>query len=106
MVAPMVNPYDPSMSKEERRRTWVKWSTKKKLMYLLAKKFPILLPYFYRRSFLSENHGQIEKWLALSLGNKVRILQFRSLHGSYAKMLCKSWKPYTSNLVVRENGEL
>lgn len=80
MVAPMVNPYDPSMSKEERRRTWVKWSTKKKLMYLLAKKFPILLPYFYRRSFLSGNHGQIEKWLALSLGNKVRILQFRSLH--------------------------
>lgn len=74
MVAPMVNPYDPSMSKEERRRTWVKWTTKKKLMYLLAKKLPILLPYFYRRSFLSGNHGQIEKWLALSLGNRDKAL--------------------------------
>lgn len=102
MVAPMVNPYDPSMSKEERRRTWVKWTTKKKLMYLLAKKLPILLPYFYRRSFLSGNHGQIEKWLALSLGNRVRSLQFRSLPDSYAQMFCESWEPYTLNLIVGE----
>ncbi|CDP08924.1 unnamed protein product [Coffea canephora] len=74
MVAPMVNPYDPSMTKEERRRMWAKWTGKKKLMYTLAKKFPRLLPYFYRRSFLSGKHGQIDKWLSLALGNRDRAL--------------------------------
>ena len=76
MVAPMVNPYDPSMTKEERRRMWAKWTGKKKLMYTLAKKFPRLLPYFYRRSFLSGKHGQIHKWLSLALGNRVSNLDY------------------------------
>lgn len=71
MIAPMVNPYEPSMTKEERRRTWAKWTAKKKLMYSLAKKFPRLLPSFYRRTFLSGKHGLIDKWLSLSLGNRV-----------------------------------
>ncbi|KAI3450519.1 hypothetical protein Pfo_007184 [Paulownia fortunei] len=70
MVAPMVNPYEPRLTKEERRAIWRKWTARKKLMYLLARKFPKLLPYFYRRSFLSGNHGQIDKWLSSSLGKR------------------------------------
>ena len=72
MFAPMVNPYDPSMNKEERRRTWEKWSRKRKFMYFLARRFPTILPLFYRNSFLSGKHDQIDKWLALSLGKRVR----------------------------------
>ncbi|XP_055833864.1 uncharacterized protein LOC129902571 [Solanum dulcamara] len=68
MVAPMVSPYEPRMTKEEKSKMWKKWTTKKKAMYILARKFPRLLPCFYRRSFLSGVHGQIETRLALSLG--------------------------------------
>lgn len=71
MFAPMVNPYDPSMNKEERRKTWEKWTAGKKFMYSLARKFPSLLSFFYRRSFLSGTKGQPEKWLSLSLVKKV-----------------------------------
>lgn len=71
MFAPMANPYDSSMNKEEVRKTWDKWTMKRKFMYVLARRFPSLLPYFYRRSFLSGRHGQPEKWLSLSLGKKV-----------------------------------
>ncbi|CAA3009606.1 hydrolase acyltransferase (alpha beta hydrolase superfamily) [Olea europaea subsp. europaea] len=74
MVAPMVNPYELRMTKEERRRIWGKWTIKKKLSYQLARKFPRLLPYFYRKSFLSGKHGQIDRWLSLSLGSRDRAL--------------------------------
>lgn len=72
MFAPMVNPYDPIMTKEERRRTWNKWTRKRKFMYFLARRFPRLLAFFYQRSFLSGKHGQIDRWLSLSLGRRVR----------------------------------
>lgn len=72
MVAPMINPYEPGMTKDERHRTWSKWTVKKKIMYILARRFPRLLPYFYHQSFLSGNLGQIDKWLSLSLGKRVR----------------------------------
>nr|XP_010937808.1 uncharacterized protein LOC105057064 isoform X1 [Elaeis guineensis] len=74
MFAPIVNPYDSSMTKEERKRTWEKWTMKRKLMYVLARRFPSLLPYFYRRSFLSGKQGKLEKWLSLSLGKKDKSL--------------------------------
>ncbi|KAJ7947774.1 Alpha/beta-Hydrolases superfamily protein [Quillaja saponaria] len=74
MFAPMVNPYDPAMNKEERRGTWDKWTRKRKLMYLLARRFPIFLAFFYQRSFLSGKHGQIDKWLSLSLGKRDKAL--------------------------------
>ncbi|CAI0471531.1 unnamed protein product [Linum tenue] len=74
MFAPMVNPYEPSMTKEETTRTWENWSSRRKLMYFLARRFPSFLPYFYRRSFLSGNHGQIEKWMSQPLGRKDEIL--------------------------------
>ncbi|KAK6138043.1 hypothetical protein DH2020_028207 [Rehmannia glutinosa] len=74
MLAPMVNPYEQRLTKEERRRIWGTWTVNKKMMYFLARKFPRLLPYFYRRSFLSGNHGQIDKWLSLSLGKRDRAL--------------------------------
>ncbi|KAA8550432.1 hypothetical protein F0562_002116 [Nyssa sinensis] len=72
LVAPMVNPYEPSMTKEERYKTWEKWTPQRKLMYILARRFSRLLAYFYRRSFLSGKHGQIDKWLSLSLGKRDR----------------------------------
>lgn len=72
MVAPLINPYEPGMTNEERRRTWNKWTVKRKLMYFLSRRFPRFLPYFYRKSFLSANVGQRDKWLSLSLGKRVR----------------------------------
>ncbi|GJW75427.1 putative alpha/beta hydrolase fold protein [Tanacetum coccineum] len=72
MVAPLLNPYEPSMNKAETRRTWDKWTSKRRFMYLLARKFPSLLPYFYRRSFLSGNLDQIDKWLGMSLGKRIQ----------------------------------
>ncbi|KAF7119278.1 hypothetical protein RHSIM_Rhsim13G0092400 [Rhododendron simsii] len=74
MVAPVVNPYEPSMTKKERSRIWENWSPQRKLMYYLARRFPSSLAYLYRRSFLSGNHGQIDKWLSLSVGMGDRAL--------------------------------
>ncbi|KAI8016734.1 hypothetical protein LOK49_LG05G00636 [Camellia lanceoleosa] len=74
MFAPMVNPCESSMTKEEMSRTWEKWVRRRKLMYYLARRFPKFLSYFYGRSFLSGKHGQIEKWLSLSLGKKDKAL--------------------------------
>ncbi|KAL3850758.1 hypothetical protein ACJIZ3_012640 [Penstemon smallii] len=74
MVAPMVNPYEPRLTKEERRAIWGKWTTKKRMMYFLARKFPKLLAYLYHRSFLSGNHGQIDTWLSISLGKRDKAL--------------------------------
>lgn len=71
MVAPLVNPYEAGMNKVETRRTWDKWTTKRKFMYFLARKFPVALPYFYKRSFLSGNLDRIDKWLSMSLGTRV-----------------------------------
>lgn len=70
MVAPLLNPYEPSMNKAETRRTWDKWTTKRKFMYFLARKFPVALPYIYRRSFLSGNLDRIDKWLSMSLATR------------------------------------
>ncbi|XP_052175674.1 uncharacterized protein LOC127790291 isoform X2 [Diospyros lotus] len=74
MFAPMVNPYESSMTKEEMSRTWEKWVWQRKLMYYLAQRFPKFLSYFYRRTFLSGKHGQIDKWLSLSLGERDKAL--------------------------------
>ncbi|XP_042416417.1 uncharacterized protein LOC122005448 [Zingiber officinale] len=74
LFAPMVNPYDPNLNKEESRKLRGKWTMKRKMMYFLARRFPSLLPYFYHRSFLSGKHGQPEKWLSLTLGNKDKSL--------------------------------
>lgn len=71
MFAPMANPYDSKMTKDERRKTWDSWSTKRKLMHILARRFPSLLPFFYHQTFLSGKQGQPESWLSLSLGKKV-----------------------------------
>ncbi|CAK9174421.1 unnamed protein product [Ilex paraguariensis] len=70
MVAPLINPYELSMTREERRKTWEKWTTRRKLMYFLARRFSWFLPYFYRQSFLSGNLGHIDEWLSLSLGKR------------------------------------
>ncbi|KAL6563606.1 hypothetical protein OROGR_002565 [Orobanche gracilis] len=72
MVAPLINPYEEKLTKEERRRIWWTWTLKRKMMFYLARKLPSLLPSFYRRSFLSGNHGQIDKWLSLSLRKRDR----------------------------------
>ncbi|PNT77601.1 hypothetical protein BRADI_1g65700v3 [Brachypodium distachyon] len=74
MFAPMANPYDSKMTKDEKRKTWDRWSTKRKLMHILARRFPSLLRLFYLRSFLSGKQGQPESWLSLSLGKKDKAL--------------------------------
>lgn len=71
MLAPMVNPFDPHMTKEETKRTWEKWLPRRKMMYSLARRFPKLLPFFYRKSFLPEEHDEIDKLLSFSKGKKV-----------------------------------
>ncbi|KAK8655213.1 hypothetical protein V6N13_107803 [Hibiscus sabdariffa] len=74
MFAPMVNPYDSLMNRGEKYGTWEKWTRKRKFMYFLARRFPKFLSYFYRKSFLSGKHGQIDQWLALTLGRRDRAL--------------------------------
>ncbi|XP_015578510.2 uncharacterized protein LOC8283819 [Ricinus communis] len=74
MIAPVINPYEQHMTKEEKRRTWERWSSRRKLMYFLARKFPSFLSSFYCRSFLSGFHGRIDNWMSQSLGRKDEIL--------------------------------
>ncbi|PWA65965.1 alpha/beta-Hydrolases superfamily protein [Artemisia annua] len=70
MFAPMVNPFDPGMTKEEKLGTWEKWTRRRKMMYYSARRFPRFLRFFYRRTFLSGKHGPIDKWLSLSLSEQ------------------------------------
>ncbi|XP_073310329.1 uncharacterized protein [Primulina huaijiensis] len=70
MFAPLVNPYEQSMTKEEKSRTWENWTRRRRLLYYLARRFPKALSYFYRQTFLSGKHGRIDKWLSVSLGKK------------------------------------
>lgn len=74
MVAPMINPYEKSMTREELRRTWESWGPRKRFLYFLARRFPRFLSYFYRRSFLSGRHEEIDRQLSLSLGKKDEVL--------------------------------
>ncbi|RRT51706.1 hypothetical protein B296_00025114 [Ensete ventricosum] len=74
MFAPMANPYDSSLNKEEIHKIRDKWTMKRKLMFVLARRIPSILSYFYHRSFLSGEYGQPEKWLSLSLGKKDKSL--------------------------------
>ncbi|KAL3628549.1 hypothetical protein CASFOL_027595 [Castilleja foliolosa] len=74
MFAPLVNPYDSSMTKEEMSRTWGNWTRRRRLLLFLARRFPKFLIYFYRQTFLSGKHSRIDKWLALSLEKKDRDL--------------------------------
>lgn len=82
MVAPIINPYEPGMTKEERKKIWEPWVLRRKVMYFLARRFPKFLSSFYRRSFLSGKHDRIDRWLSLSLGKKVSSLlsSSNSLH--------------------------
>ncbi|XP_021751617.1 uncharacterized protein LOC110717269 [Chenopodium quinoa] len=73
-VAPMVNPYESSMTKEETSKTWEKWEQRRKFMFSTARRFPSFLSHFYRRSFFSGKHGTLEKWFSLTLGEKDKAL--------------------------------
>ncbi|XP_044482231.1 uncharacterized protein LOC123208771 [Mangifera indica] len=72
--APMINPYESSMTKEEMRRTWEEWLPRRKLFFFLARRFPKLLSHFYHQTFLSGKHGRIDKWMSLSLKKKDEVL--------------------------------
>lgn len=72
--APMINPYESSMTKEEISKTWETWEQKRKFMFSTARKFPRFLSYFYRQSFFSGKHGKLEKWFSLNLGQKDKAL--------------------------------
>ncbi|OIW21548.1 hypothetical protein TanjilG_06241 [Lupinus angustifolius] len=74
MLAPMISPYEPHMLKDELKRTWGRWLRRRQFMYSLAYRFPKLLSFFYRKSFLPENHDRIDKLLSFSLGKKDEIL--------------------------------
>ncbi|OIV92136.1 hypothetical protein TanjilG_18708 [Lupinus angustifolius] len=74
MLAPMINPYEPNMLKDEMKKTWDKWLSRRQFMYSLARRFPKLLSFFYRKSFLPEKHDRIDKLLSFSLGKKDEIL--------------------------------
>ena len=87
LLAPIVNPYEPSMTKEEKRKTWGKWTSKRKFLYILARKFPSLLPYFYSKTFLSGMHGDPETFLSVSLTKKVLLKSFLSLFFSMGNFL-------------------
>ncbi|XP_060170171.1 uncharacterized protein LOC132600796 [Lycium barbarum] len=107
MVAPMVNPYEPKMTKEEKNKMWKNWTAKKKAMHILARKFPRLLPYFYRRSFLSGVHDQIEARLALSLGIRDKALLEHPLFDEFwqrdleESVRQKNAKPFVEEAVLQ-----
>ncbi|KAG5416307.1 hypothetical protein IGI04_003874 [Brassica rapa subsp. trilocularis] len=63
MIAPMINPYEASMTKEETAKTWELWLRKRKFKYFLARRWPSLLPFFYRRSFLSGYLQPLDQWI-------------------------------------------
>ncbi|KAK4801071.1 hypothetical protein SAY86_021558 [Trapa natans] len=69
-VGPMINPYEPSMNKEEKHGTWVQLGWKRKFIYFLARRFPSLLSILYQYKFLSGKHGCISDWLSFSMGQK------------------------------------
>ncbi|KAL2933895.1 hypothetical protein RDABS01_017014 [Bienertia sinuspersici] len=73
-VAPMINPYESSMTKEETSKTWGSWEQRRKFMFSTARRLPSFLSYFYRRSFFSGKHGKIEKWFSMKLGEKDKAL--------------------------------
>ncbi|KAK8919429.1 hypothetical protein KSP39_PZI022143 [Platanthera zijinensis] len=83
MFAPLMNPYDSSMTNEEKNKLWEKLTTKKKFMFFLAKRLPSLLPYFYRQSFLSGMQVQLEKWLSSTLGKKDKALTEGNIFKEY-----------------------
>ncbi|KAL3536307.1 hypothetical protein ACH5RR_004768 [Cinchona calisaya] len=107
MFAPLVNPYDSSMTKEEMSRTWEKWTQRRRFMFYLARRFPKLLNYFYRRTYLSGKHGQIDKWLSLSLekGDKILIQKptFEELWQRNVEELIRqgSTKPFVEEAVLQ-----
>ncbi|KAE8099535.1 hypothetical protein FH972_017511 [Carpinus fangiana] len=74
MLAPMINPYDRSMTKEEMKRMWENWMPRRKLLYFLARRFPKFLSYFYRQNFLSGKHDRIDNRLFVSLGKRDEFL--------------------------------
>ncbi|KAJ7977005.1 alpha/beta-Hydrolases superfamily protein [Quillaja saponaria] len=74
MLAPMTNPYERRMTKEEKEKTWEKWLLRGKLLHFLALRFPKPLSFFYSRSFLSGKHDGIDKQLFFLLGKKDEIL--------------------------------
>ncbi|XP_057781745.1 uncharacterized protein LOC131000026 isoform X2 [Salvia miltiorrhiza] len=103
MLAPMVNPYDPRLSKEESRRIWWKWTLKRRLMYILARKFPSLLPYFYRRSFLSGHHGEVDTLLSVSLAKRDRaVVEHRSFREFWHRNVEESVRQANARPFVEE----
>lgn len=69
LFAPMGNPYDPDMTKDEVRKIWEKWTLKRKLGFILAKRASSFLPSFYKRSFGKAIDHPI-KSLSFTLGKK------------------------------------
>ncbi|KAG2690247.1 hypothetical protein I3760_09G178700 [Carya illinoinensis] len=79
MLAPMINPYERGMTKEEMKKMWETWVPRRKLLHFLARRFPKFLSYFYRQSFLSGKHDRIDNQLYLSLGERDKILIEKSI---------------------------
>ncbi|KAG7964520.1 hypothetical protein I3843_09G175400 [Carya illinoinensis] len=79
MLAPMINPYERGMTKEEMKKMWETWVPRRKLLHFLARRFPKLLSYFYRQRFLSGKHDRIDNQLYLSLGERDKILIEKSI---------------------------
>ncbi|KAK6943753.1 Alpha/beta hydrolase fold-1 [Dillenia turbinata] len=103
LFAPLVNPYESGMTKEERSSTWEKWTSRRKLMFFLARKFPKLLSYFYRQSFLSGKHGQIDNWFSLSLGRRPVFEEF--WHRDVEESI-RQWntKPFVEEAALQVNN--
>ncbi|XP_078434758.1 alpha/beta-Hydrolases superfamily protein [Wolffia australiana] len=103
LFAPMVNPYESKMTKEEKHKIWVQWSSKRKFLYILARKFPSFLPYFYWKSFLSGEHGEPENLLSLSLGKKDKALMGeRAFKAFWERNMEESIRQRNSNPFVEE----
>ncbi|GMH23115.1 hypothetical protein Nepgr_024958 [Nepenthes gracilis] len=107
MIAPMINPYEPGMTKKEMSMTWEKWDRRRRMMFYLAKRFPSFLSYYYRRSFLSGKHGEIEKWMSISLGERDKaVIQRRTFQEHWLRDVEESVqqgraKPFVEEAVLQ-----
>eukprot|EP00252_Welwitschia_mirabilis_P001051 TRINITY_DN11019_c0_g1_i1.p1 TRINITY_DN11019_c0_g1~~TRINITY_DN11019_c0_g1_i1.p1 ORF type:complete len:540 (+),score=95.47 TRINITY_DN11019_c0_g1_i1:73-1692(+) len=69
LLAPMGNPYDPHMSKDEIRKIWEHWSFWRKLGFILAKRAASFLPSFYKRNYLTSVENLVRAQ-SFTLGKK------------------------------------
>ncbi|KAG0477051.1 hypothetical protein HPP92_013892 [Vanilla planifolia] len=103
MFAPMINPYDYRLNKEDKNKIWEKWTAKRKFVLILAKRFLLFFLTSIGRSFLSGTQGQLEKWLSISLGKKDKaLIEGQAFHEFWERDVAESIRQMNPKPFVQE----